>query len=186
MHNQVTDLLRHDSIVTTEAKAKELRPIAEKVITLGKRGDGKSRRRAQSVLNDDSVLRRLFDEVGPRFRDRPGGYTRITKLGPRLGDGARMAQIELVEGPVQETIMEAASADEAAAPAEDTAAAVAAPEDDAAPEDNAPQDNAPQDDAPQDDAAAPDAGASDTPEDDAGDPAGDAESDESEDAKEDA
>lgn len=110
IHNQVTDLLRHDRIVTTEAKAKELRPIAERVITLGKRGDGAARRRAGAVLTDRAVLRRLFAEVAPRFRDRPGGYTRIVKLGPRLGDGARMAQIELVEGPAGDTIIEPAAA----------------------------------------------------------------------------
>ena len=110
IHNQVTDLLRHDRIVTTEAKAKEMRPVAERVITLGKRGDGLARRRAGAVLTDRDVLRRLFAEVAPRFRDRPGGYTRIVKLGPRLGDGARMAQIELVEGPAGEAIIEPAEA----------------------------------------------------------------------------
>ena len=110
IHNQVTDLLRHDRIVTTEAKAKELRPIAERVITLGKRGDSAARRRAGAVLTDNAVLRRLFHELGPRFRDRPGGYTRIVKLGPRLGDGARMAQIELVEGAAGDSIIEPAAA----------------------------------------------------------------------------
>ena len=110
IHNQVTDLLRHDRIVTTEAKAKELRPIAERVITLGKRGDSAARRRAGAVLTDNAVLRRLFRELGPRFRDRPGGYTRIVKLGPRLGDGARMAQIELVEGAAGDSIIESAAA----------------------------------------------------------------------------
>jgi large subunit ribosomal protein L17 len=114
MHNQVMDLLRHDRIVTTEAKAKELRPIAERVITLGKRGDSVARRRARAILSDNNVVRRLFDELAPRFTDRPGGYTRITKLGPRLGDGARMAQIELVEGGGG-TIMASATAESAAA-----------------------------------------------------------------------
>lgn len=112
LRNQVTDLLRHDRIVTTEAKAKELRPLAEKVITLGKRDDLHARRLAGAVLTDRRVLRRLFEEVAPRFRDRPGGYTRITKLGPRLGDGARMAQIELVVGDTSATIMEATSTSE--------------------------------------------------------------------------
>ena len=87
-----------------------MRPVAERVITLGKRGDGAARRRAGAVLTDRAVLRRLFAEVAPRFRDRPGGYTRIVKLGPRLGDGARMAQIELVEGPAGDTIIEPAAA----------------------------------------------------------------------------
>ncbi len=112
LRNQVTDLLRHDRIVTTEAKAKELRPLAEKVITLGKRDDLHARRLAGAVLTDRRVLRRLFEEVAPRFRDRPGGYTRITKLGPRLGDGAHMAQIELVVGDTSATIMEATSTSE--------------------------------------------------------------------------
>ena len=133
IHNQVTDLLRHDRIVTTEAKAKEVRPIAERVITLGKRGDSAARRRAGAVLTDRKVLRRLFDEVAPRFQDRPGGYTRIVKLGPRLGDGARMAQLELVEGPVSDSIIESAPAPAADAPAPDDAAADA-PSDDAADE----------------------------------------------------
>ena len=96
LRNQVTDLLRHERIVTTEAKAKEVRPLAEKIITLGKRGDLHARRQAGAVLTDGKVLRRLFDDIAPRFADRRGGYTRITKLGPRLGDGARMAQLELV------------------------------------------------------------------------------------------
>jgi len=116
INNQVTDLLRHDRIVTTEAKAKEVRPIAERVITLGKRGDSAARRRAGALLTDKKVLRRLFDEVAPRFQDRPGGYTRIVKLGPRLGDGARMAQLELVEGAVADTIIESAPAPAADAP----------------------------------------------------------------------
>lgn len=94
--NLVTDLLRHEKIITTEAKAKEVRGIAEKVITLGKRGDLNSRRRALGFVYDKKVVEKLFDELGPRYQDRPGGYTRIVKLGPRRGDGARMAQLELV------------------------------------------------------------------------------------------
>ncbi len=122
IHNQVTDLLRHDRIVTTEAKAKEMRPVAERVITLGKRGDGAARRRAGAVLTDQAVLRRLFAEVAPRFRDRPGGYTRIVKLGPRLGDGARMAQIELVEDAAGDAIIEPAAGDDATGDNTDAAA----------------------------------------------------------------
>lgn len=94
--NLVTDLLRHEKIITTEAKAKEVRGVAEKVITLGKRGDLNSRRRALGFVYDKKVVEKLFDELGPRYQDRPGGYTRIVKLGPRRGDGARMAQLELV------------------------------------------------------------------------------------------
>ena len=97
VRSQVTDLLRHEAIVTTEAKAKTIRPVAEKMITLGKRGDLHARRQAGAVLTDRKVLRTLFDEIAPRFAERNGGYTRIIKLGPRRGDGAQMAHIELVE-----------------------------------------------------------------------------------------
>ena len=97
VRNQVTELLRHEAIVTTEAKAKEIRPVAERMITLGKKGTLHARRLAAAVLTDKTVVKRLFDDVGPRFSERPGGYTRIVKLGPRRGDGARMAHIELVE-----------------------------------------------------------------------------------------
>lgn len=97
VRNQVTDLLRHEAIVTTEAKAKTIRPVAERMITLGKRGDLHARRQAGAVLTDRKVLRTLFDEIAPRFAERNGGYTRIIKLGPRRGDGALMAHIELVE-----------------------------------------------------------------------------------------
>ncbi len=142
IRNQVTDLLRHDRIVTTEAKAKAVRPIAERVITLGKRGDGPARRRAGAVLTDKRVLRRLFDDVAPRFQDRPGGYTRIVKLGPRLGDGARMAQLELVEGSGVPAIMDAAAA---AAPEPETPEA-RAPAADVPPADGPPADGPPADD----------------------------------------
>src|SRR5262245_26425309 len=93
----VGDLLRHERLQTTEAKAKEIRPIAERMITLGKDGTVHARRQALSYVNDKRVVTKLFTEIGPRFSARPGGYTRIIKLGPRLGDGAKMAQIELVE-----------------------------------------------------------------------------------------
>ena len=112
IRNQITELLRHDRIVTTEAKAKSVRPEAEKVITLGKRGTLHAPRQAGAVLTDTAILTKLFDDIAPRFETRPGGYTRITKLGPRQGDGARMAMLELVEGP----------------PAAATATAVAEPE----------------------------------------------------------
>ena len=95
--NLVTDLLQHEHIVTTEAKAKEVRGIAEKVITLGKNGSLHSRRRVQSLTGDKKVAAKLFDELAPRYAKRSGGYTRITKLGPRLGDAAPMVQLELVE-----------------------------------------------------------------------------------------
>jgi large subunit ribosomal protein L17 len=95
--NQVTDLLRYEKIVTTEAKAKEVRGLAERMITLGKRGDLASRRRALAFVYDKRVVRKLFTELSQRYADRPGGYTRITKLGRRQGDGALMVQLELVK-----------------------------------------------------------------------------------------
>ena len=95
--NMVTSLLRYETINTTTAKAKAVRPIAEKVITLGKKGDLSSRRRAAAYLTDKSVLKKLFDELGERFKEREGGYTRITKLSPRAGDAAEIAVIELVD-----------------------------------------------------------------------------------------
>jgi large subunit ribosomal protein L17 len=93
----VADLMRHERLRTTEAKAKEVRPLAEKMITLGKDGTLHARRQALSYINDKDVVKKLFDEIAPRFAARHGGYTRIIRLGPRLGDGAPMAQIELVE-----------------------------------------------------------------------------------------
>jgi large subunit ribosomal protein L17 len=94
--NLVTDLLRYEKIVTTEAKAKEARSLAEKVITLGKQKDLHARRQALSFVYDKDVVDKLFTELAPRYAERPGGYTRVVKLGPRLGDGAQMAQLELV------------------------------------------------------------------------------------------
>ena len=96
LRTTVTDLLRHESIKTTEAKAKEIRPLAEKVITRGKKGTLHQRRLAAAFLTDESVLRKVFDELGPRYEDRPGGYTRIVKLGQRKGDAAPIAIIELL------------------------------------------------------------------------------------------
>ena len=95
--NLVTDLLRYEKVVTTEAKAKEVRGMAEKIITLGKNGSLHSRRQALSFVSDENVVAKLFDELGPRYATRPGGYTRIIKLQPRIGDGAPMARLELVE-----------------------------------------------------------------------------------------
>ena len=94
--NLVTDLLRHEKIITTEAKAREVRGLAEKVITLGKRGDLNARRLALRFVYDKKVVAKVFDDLAPRYADRPGGYSRMVKLGPRLGDGAKMAQVELV------------------------------------------------------------------------------------------
>ena len=94
--NLVTDLLRYEKIVTTEAKTKEARSLAEKMITLGKKGGLPARRQALVVVYDKDVVNKLFTELGPRYAQRAGGYTRVVKLGPRLGDGAPMAQLELV------------------------------------------------------------------------------------------
>jgi large subunit ribosomal protein L17 len=96
--NLVTDLLKHERIITTEAKAREVKGLAEKMITLGKRGDLHARRQALRFVYDRKVVDKLFDDLGPRYADRPGGYSRMVKIGQRLGDGARMAQLELVGG----------------------------------------------------------------------------------------
>ena len=95
--NLVTDLLKHEKIVTTEAKAKEIRGLAEKMITLGKKSGLSSYRQALAYITDETVAEKVFSELAPRYKERPGGYTRVTKLQPRPGDGARMAQIELVK-----------------------------------------------------------------------------------------
>ena len=95
--NLATELFRHNRITTTEAKAKSVQPIAERLITLARRGDLHARRMAARDLQDPAVLQKLFDEIGPGMEDRPGGYTRIYKLGPRRGDAASMVLIELVD-----------------------------------------------------------------------------------------
>jgi large subunit ribosomal protein L17 len=95
--NLATSLFEHGRITTTEAKAKRLRPYAEKLVTFAKRGDLHARRQVMTVIRDKDVVHHLFAEIGPRYENRPGGYTRITKVGPRKGDNAPMAVIELVE-----------------------------------------------------------------------------------------
>src|SRR2546426_2737097 len=94
--NLATSLFRHDRIVTTEAKAKELRPYAERLITLARRGDLHARRQVERRIKDRAVTHRLFKDLGPRFAARPGGYTRIIKLGHRSGDGAEVARVEML------------------------------------------------------------------------------------------
>ncbi len=98
LSNLATSLFEHGRITTTEAKARRLRPFAERLITKAKRGDLHARRQVLAVIRDKGVVHELFTEIGPRYATRPGGYTRITKLGPRKGDNAPMAVIELVEG----------------------------------------------------------------------------------------
>jgi large subunit ribosomal protein L17 len=95
--NLTGSLITHGRIETTEAKAKAVRPYAEKLITLGKRGDLHARRLAMAQLRSNDVVHKLFSDVAPRFAERPGGYTRIVKLGPRQGDAADMALLELVD-----------------------------------------------------------------------------------------
>ncbi|NIS79324.1 MAG: 50S ribosomal protein L17 [Anaerolineales bacterium] len=102
--NLITELFRHERIQTTRAKASAIRSEAEKLITIAKRGNAageakvvQARRAASGRLNDPEIVKKLFDDIAPRYTDRPGGYTRILKLGPRLGDAAEMAIIELVE-----------------------------------------------------------------------------------------
>jgi len=96
MRNLITALLREEKIRTTDPKAKELRRWVDRVITLGKRGSLHARRQALGIVQDKAVVRKLFDTIAPRFKDRPGGYTRIIKLGIRRGDAAQMSLIELV------------------------------------------------------------------------------------------
>jgi large subunit ribosomal protein L17 len=95
--NLATSLFEHGRITTTETKAKRLRPLAEKLVTFAKRGDLHARRQVMTTIRDKDVVHTLFAEIGPRYANRPGGYTRITKVGPRKGDNAPMAVIELVE-----------------------------------------------------------------------------------------
>ena len=139
--NLATALFEHGKITTTEAKAKRLRPLAERLITFAKRGDLHARRRVLTVVRDKGVVHTLFEEIGPRYATRQGGYTRIVKIGPRKGDNAPMAIIELVEPLSEQAVAEAeaaakraakdrAKAQEAEAKAAETkaAAAVAATE----------------------------------------------------------
>lgn len=129
--NLATSLFEHGRITTTEAKARMLRPYAERLITKAKKGDLHNRRQVLRVVRDKGVVHSLFEEIGPRFAERPGGYTRITKLGPRKGDNAPMAVIELVEALTAkaETVREAEAATKRTAkkaPAKKAAAADAA------------------------------------------------------------
>ena len=112
-------LIEHGRISTTEAKAKAVKPFAEKMITLGKRGDLHARRQALAALRSNDVVHRLFADVAPRFADRPGGYTRIVKLGMRQGDAAEMVYLELVDyEPAVTPLAVARAAREEPAPAE--------------------------------------------------------------------
>jgi large subunit ribosomal protein L17 len=175
MANLATALFEHGKITTTEAKARRLRPYAERLITFAKRGDLHARREVLTVVTDRGVVHTLFTEIGPRFATRPGGYTRITKIGPRKGDNAPLAVIELVEeeataapsrrrrprrpaAPARAARPKAdaaaageTAADEAAVSAEDSAAEAAVADDSATAEPEEPEEVA--EDAADDDAA---------------------------------
>jgi large subunit ribosomal protein L17 len=127
--NLATALFEHGRITTTEAKARRLRPLAERLITKAKHGDLHNRRQVLRVVRDKGVVHLLFEEIGPRFENRPGGYTRITKIGPRKGDNAPMAVIELVEAltVAQRAVGEAEGATRRAARERRQAATPAAP-----------------------------------------------------------
>jgi large subunit ribosomal protein L17 len=132
--NLATALFQHGRITTTEAKAKRLRPVAERLITFAKRGDMHARRHVLTVVTDKGVVHQLFTEIAPEFSERDGGYTRITKIGPRKGDNAAMAVIELVRGepvaakPRRRTRRAAAPAGGTATTSTGAATAVAEPE----------------------------------------------------------
>lgn len=123
--NLATALFEHGKITTTQAKAKRLRPLAERLITFAKRGDLHARRRVLTVVRDKSVVHALFTEIGPGYAGRAGGYTRITKIGPRKGDNAPMAVIELVEPLAEQVVAEATGATKRAAKEAAAKAAVA-------------------------------------------------------------
>ena len=138
MRNMVTSLIEHGRITTTDSRAKELRKLVDRMITLGKRGDLHARRQVSLVIRTRQVVAKLFDQIGPRFKDRPGGYTRIIKLGSRLGDNAPQSIIELVEeeftakpkkaAPAPKAEVKQAAPAPAAAPVEEVAAEVPAEE----------------------------------------------------------
>jgi len=128
--NLATSLFEHDQITTTAAKAKRLRPLAERMVTFAKRGDLHARRRVLTVVRDKGVVHRLFTEIAPDMADRQGGYTRITKIGNRKGDNAPMAVIELVREPLsakKATVAEAEAATKRSAKAKKAAAPKKAP-----------------------------------------------------------
>ena len=126
LSNLATSLFEHGRITTTEAKAKRLRPFAERLITFAKRGDLHARRRVMTVIRDKGVVHVLFTEIGPKYTNRNGGYTRITKIGPRKGDNAPMAVIELCEPLAENVVAEAAAAAKRAAKEKAQAEAAAA------------------------------------------------------------
>ncbi|UQA94718.1 50S ribosomal protein L17 [Streptomyces halobius] len=133
LRNLATSLFEHGRITTTEAKARRLRPYAERLVTKAKKGDLHNRRQVMQLVSDKSVVHTLFTEIAPRFAERPGGYTRITKIGNRRGDNAPMAVIELVEGEIAKkaTVAEAEAATKRAVKEADEAAGAEAAADEA-------------------------------------------------------
>ncbi|MEO3856804.1 50S ribosomal protein L17 [Acrocarpospora sp. B8E8] len=119
LSNLATQLFQHGRIRTTEAKAKRLRPLAERLITKAKKGDLHNRRQVMTIVRDKGVIHHLFAEIAPTFAERPGGYTRITKIGPRKGDNAPMAIIELVTEPMNPVKVAKAAPAEQVAPKAD-------------------------------------------------------------------
>src|SRR3954470_7961322 len=136
--NLATELFRHGKIKTTETKAKRLRPLAEQLITKAKRGDLHSRRRVLTVVQDKDVVYALFDEIAPRYATRDGGYTRIVKKGPRKGDAAPMAIIELVEELVVAPPTKATKSTARKAAKQEAVAALAGEDEDAPPPSSTP------------------------------------------------
>ena len=122
--NLASQLIEHERIQTTLAKAKAVKPIAEQMITLGRRGDIHARRQAVAFLGSKDIVHKLFDELGPRYAERPGGYSRIVRLGPRPGDSAEMVYLELVDTPLEFRTRAAAPAAEAGEAAATDAAEV--------------------------------------------------------------
>ena len=123
--NLTAELIEHERIKTTVTKAKAVKPIAEQMITLGRRGDMHARRQAVAFLGSKDIVHKLFDELGPRYAERPGGYSRIVRLGPRPGDSAEMVYLELVDTPLvfkSRMPEEGPEAEAAAAPVEPEAA----------------------------------------------------------------
>ncbi|MFC4010778.1 50S ribosomal protein L17 [Nonomuraea purpurea] len=146
--NLATDLFRHGKIRTTVTKAKRLRPVAERLITKAKKGDIHNRRQVLTVVRDKGVVHHLFTEIATTFAERPGGYTRITKIGARKGDNAPMAVIELVTEPLNAVTTRGAAAPAAAAPPAAEEAPAAAAEETPAAEAEAPEAEAKKDEAP--------------------------------------
>jgi large subunit ribosomal protein L17 len=153
--NLATSLFEHGRITTTEAKARVLRPVAEKLITKAKKGDLHNRRQVLATIRDKGVVHTLFEEIAPRYAERPGGYTRITKIGPRKGDNAPMAVIELVteEYTPQARTTKAAPAAPAPAAAEEAPAASSEEAPEAAPGVEEPAEEAAVEDAPAEETA---------------------------------